>query len=97
MSEKLISADKLIMTLESMQGTRTHATIENIIYNLKIAPAVDAVEVVRCGKCVYRNKFMQDIYYCIKDGLLSDNLPNRIVEETDFCSLGKRRDGNAVD
>lgn len=47
MNEKLISADKLIMTLESMRGSRTHATIDNIIYNLKIAPAVDAVEVVR--------------------------------------------------
>ena len=84
MSEKLIYADKLIMTLESMRGSKTHATIDNIIYNLKIAPAV---EVVRCSQCVNNPRIgtkTKGMVWCRK--FRSEMRPD------DFCSYGERRE-----
>ena len=92
MSEKLISADKLIMALESMQGKRTHATIENIIYNLKIAPAVDA-EPVRHGewKERYENgRWYYDCPFC-DDGYATNE---RQEHPENYCSnCGAKMDG----
>lgn len=99
----LISRDGVltVLKLESLLSKMSHTYawmyIDMAIDRIKKAPAVDAVEVVRCGKCVYRHKFMQDIYYCTKDGFFNDNLPNRIVKETDFCSFGERSGENAID
>lgn len=104
MSEKLIYAAALreemneyILPLTTNNLMGAADVFHRTAHLLDEAPAVDAVEVVRCGKCVYRHKFMQDIYYCTKDGFFNDNLPNRIVKETDFCSFGERREENAVD
>lgn len=97
MSEKLISADKLIMTLESMRGSRTHATIDNIIYNLKIAPAVDAVEVVRCYQCKHLKKLNEHKIFgmCKKTKIVFWSFETDI--STHFCAFGERREANAVD
>lgn len=92
MSEKLISADKLIMTLESMRGSRTHATIDNIIYNLKIAPAVDAVEVVRCGECFYH----KDSCFAGEGNIYCD-VHMKYFPKDGFCSSGERREENEID
>lgn len=52
---------------------------------LDAAPAVDALEVVRCGECERRNKSadLTDTVYCPWLKLQ--------MEKTDFCSYGKRR------
>lgn len=43
------------------------------------APAVDAVEVVRCGKC----EELHHEWYCCLSGMP--------VDEDDFCSFGKEK------
>ena len=47
MTEKLISADKMIRDLKGMLGEYDGITITGLIKSLEEAPAVDAVEVVR--------------------------------------------------
>ena len=52
------------------------------------APAVDAVEVVRCKDCIYYETGKDYLPYC--------NHPDSGIayfpEEDDFCSYGERRD-----
>lgn len=54
-----------------------------IINRIKAAPAVDAVEVVRCGECVMRSK-ESDNAVCCK--LLHD----LVMPKTGFCNYGRR-------
>ena len=55
-------------------------------------PAVDAVEVVRCGQCMFGDWFVRrgggKYCYCLKTGA-------RMFDESDFCSYGRREDGDA--
>ncbi len=57
------------------------------------APAVDAVEVVRCAECKHLNVINRpELYaYCPKTN--TPFRPFKIDTRTHFCSLGKRRDG----
>lgn len=60
----------------------TYARVKRIVEE---APAVDAVEVVRCKDCVYR------------DG--TPGQPNILcyqMHDDDFCSYGERREENAA-
>lgn len=51
------------------------------------APAVYAVPVVRCGECVFRDELYAG------DVLMCSRKMSGIVKVTDFCSYGKRKDG----
>ena len=51
------------------------------------APAVDAVEVVRCRECKHFRRNPENDTYCGAVGGLSD------PEEHDFCSYGYRKEG----
>lgn len=85
MSEKLISAERLKQVLDKNFGhTGGAAVLEQLI---DIAPAVDAVEVVRCKECRYDG----DENECP----LIAKFDN--VGDYDFCSYGKRREENEID
>lgn len=88
MSDKLISADKLIRDLKGMLGEYDCITITGLIKSLDEAPAVDAVEVVRCKDCKWFEKPGCAI-------LIVDDSDK--PSKNDFCSFGERRDDNAVD
>ena len=85
MSEKLISADKLVRDLKGMLVEYDGITITGLIKSLEEAPAVDAVSVVRCKDC----KWWHHIG-CSIDTRNPDDIP----KETDFCSFGERREEN---
>ena len=59
--------------------------IEERIDNL---PAVDAVEVVRCGECEFIDDKCAHGIVCICD---HGGMCGTFVADTDFCSCGKRR------
>lgn len=85
MSEKLISADKLIRDLKGMLGEYDGITITGLIKSLEEAPAVDAVEVTYCDQC--------DIHgHCITEDTF------RLVGvEKPFCCVGGRREEDEID
>ena len=60
---------------------------------LEAAPTVDAVEVVRCKDCMYK-----DIWYEIDELGARVNICGcsglYIVEDNDFCSYGERKTNN---
>lgn len=54
MSEKLISADRLIQFVENWgKHHGREEAADSFLYAIRNAPAVDAVEVVRCKDCKY--------------------------------------------
>ena len=65
---------------------------EDVISSVENAPAADVAPVVRCKACKY---YKPDEYECGCD--FAGGLP--YVKENDFCSYGKRKDGddNAAD
>lgn len=90
MSEKLISEKWL---REYLDGYDTKVLepaalqlLNNFYAELTKAPAVDAVEVVRCGKCEYwKRRFVNSkgFVICPASGME--------ITEDDFCSHGERR------
>lgn len=55
---------------------------------IKEAPTIDAVEVIRCKDCRYRKK-VGTSYYC--------ELDEFNVKDADFCSWGERREESEVE
>ena len=61
-------------------------------------PTVDAVEVVRCEKCLYRSQYPDENgdYKC--GGLLTEDEELLLMVKPDFfCAYGERRGKDAVD
>ena len=76
--EVLLSFEKMDADLCATCGE--HHTAEDVIMMIKTAPTVDAVPVVRCWECKYR------------DG--TPGQPNILcgqMHEDDFCSYGERK------
>ena len=76
--EALLSFEKMDADLCATCGE--HHTAEDVIMMIKTAPTVDAVPVVRCRECKYR------------DG--TPGQPNILcgqMHEDDFCSYGERK------
>ena len=85
---RLIDADNLVPDIcdaEIEYGTKPVHFSANAI---DLAPTVDAVPVVRCRECKYRES--DDIF-----GMLWCNLDSctKRVKPYDFCSYGKRKEG----
>ena len=59
--------------------------IESVLEYAEHLPAVDAVEVIRCGECIYSNSCK------IEAMLLDDGIENP------YCAGGERREENAAD
>lgn len=77
---RLIDADELIKEFEWLESVVCEKTrVQDAIQRIKNAPTVDAVEVVRCGKC----EELHSEWYCCLSGMP--------VDEDDFCSFGKEK------
>ena len=63
----------------------TELTIYEDMYEVKTAPAVDAVIPVRCKDCKHYGKTLENDTYCSSVNGMTD------PEEDDFCSYGERR------
>lgn len=101
---RLIDADKLYEELEeirmdyidedSMSSKFAADVIETVQDEyLRKSPTVDAVEVVRCGKCVFR-KCTENAYKVFGWNCTNKLSPcrGRIVGDSDFCPYGERED-----
>lgn len=92
MAKRLIDADALMELYElgeelEEQAERLNVPIPVIRQNIKDAPTVDAVEVVRCKECVNYCGFE----HC-KNGICDvDVVSKRAVNHDDFCSYGERK------
>lgn len=88
MSDKLISADYLFAKIDKWVLDCDGISFEELKKTLNNAPAVDAVEVVRCRNCMHLFSIIFGSY-C--------QLLGKQMDKDDYCSYGERRDENAVD
>lgn len=87
MSEKLISADD-VLKYTVLAGEIRNPHMEVVpAYFLREAPAVDAVEVVRCRECFYH----KDSCFA-GEGKIYCNVHMKYFPKDGFCSSGERRE-----
>ena len=93
---RLIDADALLAEIQRIRKAYkkvTTFTAHNVIACIKIAPTVDAVEVVRCKDCKHL-KYGYQCYYPLGMMLNNDGDAYVLVDpDEDFCSRGERREG----
>ena len=78
----LINREALLSYADLWASCGEHYTAEDVIMMIKTAPTVDAVPVVRCPECKYR------------DGTPGQpNIQCGQMHEDDFCSYGERKEG----
>ena len=79
----LINREALLSYADLWASCGEHYTEEDVIMMIKTAPTVDAVPVVRCRECKFR------------DG--TPGQPNILcgqMHEDDFCSYGELKEGD---
>ena len=87
----LISRSALLeATANFCDGYKVNWSDKKVLAWINAAPAVDAVEVVRCAQCVHFGHNLENDTYCSSVNGLTD------PEEDDFCSYGERRNGDAI-
>lgn len=101
MSDKLINADNMLK-YTVLAGEIKNPYMEVVpAYFVREAPAVDAIEVVRCSQCLYST---EEIWSTTKRygerGTVKCCNPNsiafnRLCLPRDFCRVGERRDENS--
>lgn len=68
---------------------------------IEAAPAVDAVEVVRCKDCIHNADNMTrdplDVTDYSGEDIVCSYFRTDGMDPDDFCSYGERREGNAAD
>ena len=93
--KRLIDVNKVINAMQKCldespdkKFTVAYFAFESIITALKQEPTVDAVEVVRCKDCTKGEKYsnLPCYFFCMEH--------HRLVEPTDFCSYGERKDND---
>lgn len=85
MSEKLISAND-VLKYTVLAGEIRNQYMEVVpAYFVREAPAVDAVEVIRCKDCMM---------FCSQSGPIAQHcfVTGNVVSDDDFCSFGERRE-----
>ena len=90
MSEKLISVNE-VLKYTVLAGEIRNQYMEVVpAYFVREAPAVDAVEVVRCKDCMM---------FCPQSDPIAQHcfVTGNVVSDDDFCSFGERREENEVD
>lgn len=93
---RLIDADRVVATLTA-ENTRDDDTlgyadglldgIEVYAEALRNAPTIDAVPVVRCGKCACCHEEMPNALWCQGRGF-----PYQLVPQDGYCDRGRRRE-----
>ena len=87
---KLIDADRLSEAIhDNVPAPYDDASWakENCLYEIDMAPTVDAVPVVRCRDCKHRGT--DDCIFHIKGEPADEELLRKL--DNDFCSYGKRK------
>lgn len=106
MNGKLISADRLIQFVENWgKHHGREEAADSFLYAIHNAPAVDAVEVVRCRDCKYWGDEEgiaegRDFLYArcnVHNHFRYGEHFGWCPKEDDFCSCGERREENEVD
>lgn len=89
MNNDLISREAL---LEAIRTDVAPFTLSMVFRHIHSAPAVDAVEVVRCKDCKYYKKGSCELHSVWPDEYSTgyDYRP----DDDDFCSYGERRETN---
>lgn len=94
MAERYINAYALVEIIESLDVTvggksaRWYDAKHTVLKEIAEMPAADVVEVVRCKDCVYYEIHKPRVWEnCERNNRLIPMNPN------DFCSYGKRKDG----
>ena len=82
---RLIDADALPVNMPAANRPSYFELLDAI----EDAPTIDAVPVVRCKDCVYC-EYRKMYLRCVRCGFVSGHE----VEPDDFCSFGKREDGD---
>ena len=87
---RLIDADELLKEnfTETFVDPLDQPVFEWIIEQ---TPTVDAVPVVRCAECKYKEDCFSQIGHWSRDYILEQN--NYEYHKLDFCSYGERKDG----
>ena len=81
-SMSLINREALLSYADLWASCGEHYTAEDVIMMIKTAPTVDAVPVVRCWECKFR------------DGTPGQpNIQCGNMHDDDFCSYGERKEG----
>ena len=86
--KKLIYAEDLLAVLcddININGSN----LAKVKRHIEAAPAVDAVEVVRCKDCIGKAHWYKNDYGCTICGLSG----LFVVEDRDFCPYGERKEG----
>ena len=81
---------------DDLYGMGIMAGNDHAIKKIKEAPAVDAVEVVRCWECKHRESrdcpMCHEVYYYDEDDGGDYYVIDRAVDPNGFCCAGERRD-----
>ena len=91
---RLIDADKLLINAIAISNSKGQVAWSEVsTIDILTAPTVDAVEVVRCKDCKHYKPQKKSAHWENRA-----NYCNRVVtikvQPDDFCSCGKRKDGN---
>ena len=100
---RLIDADKRIAEIKKLYcdgcdnygGTKCRACwVDDAMCLIEDAPTVDAVPVVRCNDCKHWDS---ETWFCDNHSTFSHHgLEWNMFSEDDFCSYGKRKDGDKL-
>ena len=74
---RLIDGEALIAWIEGSQ--QMTSKMKSLICYIKTMPTIDAVSVVRCEECKYKDDIVN---YCYEN--------DRNIKADDFCSYGER-------
>ena len=89
---KIINAGDLLLSLRDdieING----ANLALVRRHIDAAPAVDAVEVVRCKDCKWYDADLEICVLLSDDGDTYDSGCDVEMKPDDFCSYGERREG----
>lgn len=89
--EAAISALRLVEVRESFYNFPA-----GMLSELKSIPAADVVEVVRCRECEFTYEWHGRLY-CKRLRDRWNHVNDLRVDDTDFCTWGKRKDGGQDD
>lgn len=65
-----------------------------LVGDIDDAPTIDAVPVVRCKDCKYKADYFNSGNYVCKRNQCTVCGRNSFIRDDDFCSYGKRKDGD---
>lgn len=78
---------KFANRVKSSTGTWSGPAYASALEELKAAPTVDAVQVVRCSECVHQ-RIIDGFYACCK---FMDSTTRIITNPRNYCSAGRKK------